>query len=197
MKLKWLFLFFILGFPVSIYIFLQGFGENKFEVQVYYETGIDEPIGECSQVSGQFEVPGYQDFDTTFDTNTEGIVVYDPGTPNCDSCQYKINNLLSLSDKFKEWNDFKIVSLVQGDQTGLYPDSDGNWNVVTSKGKLIEFVNCGLNLEIPSISDNRITKNGVVVLVDRMKRIRGYYNVFDRKESDRLAVELEILRIGN
>ncbi len=196
MKFKWLFLFFILGFPVSIYLFLQGFGENKFNVPVYYEMGINEPIGDCSKVTGQFIVPNYKKFDTTFDDTIEGVVVYDLGTPNCDSCQFKINNLLSLSDKFRKWEGFKIFSILNADQTGLYPDSGANWKVVTNtQNDILKFTRCGLNLEIPSIKDNRITRNGVVVLVDQQQRIRGYYNVFDRKESDRLGVELEILRI--
>jgi len=196
MKLKWLFLFFILGFPVSIYLFLQGFGDNQFDVEVFYKTGINQPIGGCQKTTEQFRVPNYNQYDSSFDDSIEGVVVYDLGTPNCDSCQFKINNLMSLSDKFRKWSDLKIFSIVNSAQTGIYPNSSANWKVVTNtQNTLLEFARCGLNIEIPAIKGNRITKNGVVVLVDQQQRIRGYYNVFDRKESDRLGVELEILRI--
>lgn len=195
MNMKWFFLFFLLGLPVGIYLFLQGFGENRFDVPVYYQNGIENPIGNCESGTGQFIVPEYQFFDTSFSKRIEGTIVFDLGTPDCDSCQFKINNLLSVSSKFKGWEEFSITSLLGSSSPGLYPENGSNWFVHLSPGAdMAGFSNCGLNLKPSVVEGGKIMRNGVVVLVDEKRRIRGYYNLFDRKEADRLVVELGILK---
>ncbi|MFY0654135.1 MAG: hypothetical protein JXQ96_19010 [Cyclobacteriaceae bacterium] len=195
MKLKWLFLGILLGLPVGIYLFLQGFGNNRFEVPVFYEKGIDTPIGSCQDSKSLFKVPTTIQLDHPILVDQKKLTVFDVGTPNCDSCQFKINNMVSVLDRFRNWEGLTVVSIVNGAEVGLYPDSKKDWQVHTSEDgkKVINFANCVLNLEVSSI-DDEVIKNGRVVLVDNQQRIRGYYNVFDRKESDRLAVEIEILR---
>lgn len=195
MKVKWIFLFFLLGLPVGIYLFLQGFGENRFDVPVYYQNGIENPIGNCESGTGQFIVPNYQSFDSSFSKRIEGITVFDLGTPDCDSCQLKTNNLLSVSAKFREWKEFHIESIVGGNSKGLYPTDIPNWSVHLSRNaSLLDFANCGLNFEPSEVVGNKILGNGIVVLIDGELQIRGYYNLFDRKEADRLVVELGILK---
>lgn len=195
MKVKWVFLFFLLGLPVGIYLFLQGFGENRFDVPVYYQNGIENPIGNCEPGMGQFIVPEYQSFDSSFSKRIEGFTVFDLGTPDCDSCQFKINNLLSVSAKFQGWKEFHIESIVDDSSHGLYPTDIPNWSVhLAQNARLLDFANCGLNFEPSHVVENKILGNGVAVLIDGKHRIRGYYNLFDRKEADRLVVELGILK---
>jgi hypothetical protein len=88
-----------------------------------------------------------------------------------------------------------MYSLIEGENSGSYDNPNINWSVYNSSTKqLTEMANCVLNLDLIHSDQQRINKNGVVVLVDDKRRIRGYYNVFDRKEADRLAIELEIIR---
>ena len=195
MNFKWIFLFFILGLPICIYLFLQSFGKNKFYVPIYYEQGIVEPIGSCISTSGQFKVPVLTEFEGMSGKDASGITILDISSSNCDSSQHKLNNLYSLWDRYKDWNEFSIQSLVEVETEGLYTQSKPGWCIYYgSTIALKELANCGLNLELVHATESHINKNGMVVLIDDQRRIRGYYNVFDRKETDRLAVELEILR---
>jgi protein SCO1/2 len=195
MKLKWIFLFFILGLPVCIYLFLKSFGENKFDVPIFYEDGITNPVSSCSDTSSPFEVPSLIRYDSAFQIVISGLTILDIGTSSCDSCRQKINNLLSVWDRYKDFKDFKMYSLIEGENSGSYDNPNINWSVYNSSTKqLTEMANCVLNLDLIHSDQQRINKNGVVVLVDDKRRIRGYYNVFDRKEADRLAIELEIIR---
>ena len=47
------------------------------------------------------------------------------------------------------------------------------------------------------VSVDTVDKKTLGVLVDKERRIRGYYNLRDREENDRLAVELKIIRDNN
>ena len=195
MNFKWIFLFFILGLPVCIYFFLQAFGDNKFDVPVFYQEGISEPIGNCSGTSGSFIVPNLNKYDSSFQIDIKGLTVLDIGTTTCDSCQQKINNLLSLWDKYENLENFNIHSILEGKGRGSYASPNIEWKVYNSPTPaLMELANCGLNLELIHSDEQKINKNGMVVLVDGQRRIRGYYNIFDQKETDRLVVELEIIR---
>jgi hypothetical protein len=35
--------------PIGIFIFLKFFGKNEFSIPVYYETGVDNPPGNCKR----------------------------------------------------------------------------------------------------------------------------------------------------
>lgn len=195
MKFKWIFLFFILVLPVCIYLFLKSFGDNKFDVPVFYEEGIANPVSSCvDDRSGPFEVPALIKYDSAFQIDISGLTILDIGTSSCDSCQQKINNLLSVWDKYKNLKDFNMYSVIEGENRGSYANPDVHWNLYNSStNQLTEMANCGLNLDLIHSDGKKINKNGVVVLVDGKRRIRGYYNVFDRKETDRLAIELAII----
>ena len=195
MNFKWIFLFFILGLPVCIYLFLKAFGDNKFEVPVFYEEGVTNPVSLCTDTSSPFKVPSLIKYDSAFQIDISGLTILDIGTSTCDSCRQKVNNLLSLWDRYKEFTDFRMYSLIEGESRGSYDNPNIDWDVYNSSTKqLTEMANCGLNLDLIHFDQQRINKNGVVVLVDGQRRIRGYYNVFDIKETDRLSIELEIVR---
>ena len=195
MKFKWIFLFFLLGLPVSVYLFLQGFGANKFEVPVFYQDGVKSPISDCQFGSGQYKVPVLSGFDSTLRLNPSKFTIIDIGSPNCDSCQYKINNLISILDKFRNWDELRITSILQKGSFELYSNSNKNWDLITStKLDFQELANCVLNFGLEVDQNGNVLRNGIVVLLDDLRRIRGYYNIFDQEEADRLAVELEILK---
>ena len=45
-----------LGLPALIFVFLKLFGENSFEVPVYYIQGVDKSMDGCSFPPGQYHV---------------------------------------------------------------------------------------------------------------------------------------------
>ncbi len=195
MSYKWIFLFLLLGFPVSIYLFLQGFGENKFTVPVFYAEGIPDSVAVCEPTQVPFFVSDFTSSKAGTIPLPKGVVAVDLGTAACDSCQIKVNNLAAVYDKYKSWEPFHMVSLVAGEQGQYYPRSYGKWQIhAVDRVEWLEYGRCGLNIPLKTGQQEPVEKNGTVVLVDENRQIRGYYNVFDRKESDRLIVELEILK---
>jgi hypothetical protein len=57
------------------------------------------------------------------------------------------------------------------------------------QAKVLDLAQCGFGLEITPEARPLNT----IVLVDGQKRIRGYYDIADPKEADRLELEIRIL----
>lgn len=169
--IKWSFLFLLIALPVSIYVFLQTFGENKFKIPVYYENGISDPSIGCSLLKGQHFVPYIDASDE--ETNKE-IVIFNVGGVNEALKIQKSNNLLMLYDKLDDWENVEYQDITFGSE------------------ELLNFARCGLNLKNIDLLDS-IILNDTLVLVDSERRIRGYYGVLDRVEVDRLITEVNIL----
>lgn len=172
--IKWLFLFMLIALPVSVYVFLQAFGENKFTIPIYHEEGITDIVTGCNQNLGQHIVPAFVENDSISTQNLIGIVIYNIGDVDKAQELDKSNNLLMLDEKLDVWNNV------------VYQD-------LTSKtDELVKFANCGLVLRNIEVVGDYI-KNDTLVLVDNQRRIRGYYSVLDRVEVDRLITEVNVL----
>ncbi len=172
--IKWVLLFLVLGLPVCIYVFLRTFGVNKFEIPIFYQNGIDNRVEGCNETSGQYLLPSIHDFDTAIDANIEGAVLYNIGTVAKKDQLNKSNNLILLEEKLDSWQSL-------------------NYQVINLKSEeLLEFYRCGLNLNA-TFSEDSLIINNLLVLIDEQRRIRGYYDVLERKEMDRLIIEIDIL----
>jgi protein SCO1/2 len=172
--IKWLFLFLLIALPVSVYVFLQAFGDNKFTIPIYYEKGITDIVTGCDQTLGQHIVPAFVENDSISTQYLNGIVIYNIGDVDKAQELEKSNNLLMLNEKLDVW---KHV---------VYEDLTNN------KDELVKFANCGLILRHIEVVHDYI-KNDTLVLVDNQGRIRGYYGVLDRVEVDRLITEVNVL----
>ena len=182
MNLKWLFLFLLIGLPVGIYLFLQSFGDNHFDIPIYFENGL-EPIEGCALDTNQSQYAVEFFFDGENDIEQSKAIVYGSKIGKSQNVR---TNLLTLLNR-QAGTDMLYISLVSDSLKLL---EFGNYNhaiTVFDSLHIIEpFIRCGLRVN----SNNSST----LVLVDKNRRVRGYYDPSELKEVDRLNTELEILR---
>ncbi|PIB36489.1 hypothetical protein BFP72_14320 [Reichenbachiella sp. 5M10] len=193
--MKWIksiVLVFVLFVPGALYLFLQGFGENKFSIPVYYESGLDT-LTACGQVMVpmQYRVDG-SDLIDSLGRNT--ATLYDFGVMSNPDFQSIRNNMMSFLMKFREENRIQLLSFyttdtltydVKGYDRLVYVRTDSQW--------LQSFAACQLIAGELHIEDDYLSQPAQLVLVDDQQRIRGYYNPRDLEEIDRLNTEIHIL----
>jgi len=115
--LKRSFLFILLVVPVVLYLFLQFFGENRYEeIPVFYESGITSTLESCDFGPGQHFVPDFsfinQDKETIDQSILEGhISVVDFFFTSCpDICPRMSDQMSRIQEAFKENPQVKILS---------------------------------------------------------------------------------------
>jgi len=172
---KILFLIAALIIPSMVYIFLRGFGDNKFEIPVYYSKGVK--IEGCGVNSDSTHLVKFEHY------KLEGSqLFYFPQWVNSKEFYRQCKRIQN-----KPYN----VTFIAISDTTLQNEL-GNTLVVADKAYLYKIANCGLvfgqEVAITSPIYNQL------VLVDAKKRIRGYYDGADLEDMDRLDVELDILR---
>jgi len=172
--LKSLILGAVLIFPILIFLFLKKFGENKFEVPVYYEEGVVYEEGDCQPVTGKYVVPeilpghSWEGVLTLICFREEewdrGGEEYKQLTRICDQISDRAVHFFRVAGKAH--SPMQCIRDIRADKTDIE-----NWK------------KCGLVLK----------EDSQVVLVDEKGRVRGYYDLGDREEADRLLVEVEII----
>nr|WP_238354328.1 hypothetical protein [Fulvivirga marina] len=160
----------MLAIPLAIFMFLRIFGENQFDIPVYYTDGVDKSYVGCSYADGQFLVP---------DSLTNGEVSLfmffkNNETYNLKELNNQLNRLMELYA-----GDTPKVSIFAADSLSGVSRLD-----ITSlpKQSIWSIMTCAF------VTD---TYNQFI-LVDAEGRIRGYYDT-DLGEMDRLVVEIKIL----
>lgn len=161
--------------PSLIYIFLRGFGDNKFEIPVFYEEGIS--IVGCNSESNATHLVQFEAYDM------QGAQLFyfpqwvdsDEFYRQCDRIKAKQPNI-----SFTAIADTTLLSAL------------GNVLVVSDEIHLYQIANCALiwgqEMAISKPIYNQL------VLVDKKKQIRGYYLGNELEEMDRLDIELDILK---
>lgn len=200
---KLFFLLILLATPVVIYLFLQLFGDNYYEVPVYYEV-IPEDTLNCHFPSGPHKVSGFAAQDLTGDSVqvdlSGGLTVLAFLSAVCeDTCLQKFNQLARVQGIFQEEQRVRIVTLVTGElpaDGGSFapsgPAIGASWQFVQlDDDRLKNFITCQLVM-----SDSPESLH-TMVLIDKNGRIRGYYNGLDLEETDRLVLEVRILLYEN
>lgn len=162
--------------PISIFIFLKTMGKNEFAVEPFYQQGVITVSSECGP---QYQTPyvvqqavlthiNWRDKDslTLYIFNAEKEMTGEVSRRMADKLATNEFRAYVLTADSIEFSKKYALPVVLKD-------------VVT----LDQLKECMFILE-PG-------KNAV--LVDRQRRIRGYYDLSDREELDRLAVELTII----
>ena len=189
MNKKSILLFLVIGLPVVIFLFLKAFGNNEFRIPVYYEQGLGDSL----------KTP-------CLDRSTEQYIVNNPALPlgvlkvvhfermDGPVLKTRLEELERVQDVFIDVNNVQLFTNLNGASIKRKDISDYD--------KRIQFLDQFWKVnEIDSVSwaglkycdvamsplDNR------VVLVDEENKIRGYYNILEREETDRLILELRIL----
>lgn len=190
---KGVFLFLLIALPVLIFLFLKFFGRNEFTIPVYYEEGITDSLATpcLEQTNIQYVVKNnlieMGEIDIVHFERMDGPVL-----------KTRLEELERVQDVFASDESIKLktflnqetikaTDITDYDQRILFNENFWKINALDSSSwshlKMCDMVMSEL--------DNR------VVLIDKENRIRGYYNILEREETDRLILELRILKTDN
>lgn len=162
--------------PVGIFLFLKTMGKNEFAVEPYYETGvINRPI-ECGAVDNKpYKIPDAVLNDLLWSAS-DSLVLYIIDEKVFD--EQDVSLQLEGLYKHNELRKWKIVS------DSSFRKTEQFFKILErDKVTIDQLKDCFFIME----------ENKNAVLIDRLKRIRGYYDLSDRKEVDRLVVEIKII----
>lgn len=190
MRKKSAFLFLLIALPVLIFLFLKFFGRNEFTIPVYYQKGLGDSLTTpCLDKSREQYVVRNMEVDM----GKINIVHFE--RVDGPVLKTRLEELERVQDVFQNDADIELTTYLNGSSISLKDITDYNkriqfvdqfWKI--SQLDSADWANlkyCGMAM---TNLDNR------VVLVDKQNRIRGYYNIIEREETDRLILELRILK---
>jgi protein SCO1/2 len=206
----------ILLVPVVIFLFLKTFGNNKYDIPVFFENGVEDPLSECNMVeSGQHYIPDF----TLMDQNNQirgkkemsgKITIVDFFFTSCPSiCPIMSTELERVDDAFRNDDEIQIFSIsidpeydtpeVLFEYAERHMATPGKWFFLTGDKSLIyDLARCGFIL--PTIDGEgqpeEFVHSDKFVLIDGQGRIRGYYSGTNREDVDKLILETKILLHG-
>ena len=179
-------LFVALLLPVVIFLFLKLFGENKFDIPVYYQNQ-EEIVSDISCVNANIKAPYIVDLFNAdlfkgpmlnqIKDDQIILLAYFDSKDNSD-LSYKIKR---LQERLGE--DYQMILFVD---SLVDEDFSSQLLINTEVEYVASFWKCAL------LNDDYHQW----VLLDTQKRIRGYYDSSE-KEMDRLIVEMAILIKNN
>jgi protein SCO1 len=158
--------------PAAIFVFLKLFGDNRFQIPVFYQQEAPLLSEDCPDVSLPYTV---EDSRIPMEALPEGfseLITFYPSA--CEDCKELQNQLRRITEIF----DTKPLRSVW---LGEAPVVEGLLRVSADSARFLQ--QCVLFLPQGNTS----------VLLDAKRRIRGHYNLMDREEADRLIVEIKIL----
>ncbi len=191
----------LLAVPVLLYLFLRNFGQNHYEVPVYYQDGVaatDCPANDSIHTIPSFSLQQADDSQRLDETDLDNRItaVYLFSMP-CDSaCQQVMEELARVQDVFEKEETVQLlaVSSSEADVPGLkslaqkFNSRPARWKFLTGSPEAVQMLRqCGLVL------DQQKEVVQPVVLIDGERKIRGYYTGTDAAEIDRLVLEIRIL----
>jgi protein SCO1 len=211
--LKILYLFLILLIPVVIYLFLQAFGRNHYDLEIFYQDGVGSSnFNQCDFGPGQHYIPNFgltnhKNEVVSLDTYQNQLKVVDFFFTSCPTiCPRMSNELTRVQNAYKNDDRVKILSFtvdptydspeVLDEYASRYEVNPNRWHMITGeKEEIYQLARCGflLPVEDGDGSPDDFIHSPMFVLVDKEQRIRGYYNGTQREEVDRLILEINVL----
>lgn len=190
MRKKSAFLFLLIALPVLIFLFLKFFGRNEFTIPVYYQKGLGDSLSTpcLDRARQQYVVK-----DGLVNEGVINIVHFE--RLDGPVLKTRLEELERVQDVFFNDAEIELTTYLNGSSIVTKDITDYNrriqfldnfWRI--NQLDSLSWANlkyCGMAM---SNLDNR------VVLVDKQNRIRGYYNIMEREETDRLILELRILK---
>lgn len=195
--------------PVALFIFLKVFGKNEYRLKIFNPVSSD-----CARISEDtmHRIPNFsfvsQSGKTITQKDFEGkIYVAEFFFTRCpDICKVMTSELSRVQDIFKEYPDVKILSYsvdplgdsVQvlkeyAEQNNIDPNF---WTLLTGdKQQIYQQAQCAYFIPVQTGTDGKIdfVHSDKLILIDKEKRIRGYYSGTSRDEVDRLITEIQVL----
>ena len=162
-------LFFIILTPLFISLFLHNFGNNKFDVPIYYQEKFSKKLS-CSN---QIDFPYFLISDSILEIGKKlKIIDVRFNDKNDVFTNNQIKRLLS-NELFLDIYSISSHKLDLGWKTINFTFSDLN-----------KYVKCKLLYN---------TNSSFIILIDELGRVRGYYNSNSEDEFERLSAEIKIL----
>ena len=170
MKVKYFILFLTILAPVLIYVFLESFGSNKYEIPVYYSEGVTSEYCEI-RTSEPYTLKV-----------TQTTLFYAHSSKN-----NFIGTILKEMVRIESKTKVRIVGLEDLNEAKISHTSGVEYKGMLPT-ELVDYLSC--KLLVYNESQNIYN---YLVLVDNDGGIRGYYNSGDFADYDRLFAELDIL----
>lgn len=190
MRKKSAFLFLLIALPVLIFLFLKFFGRNEFTIPVYYQEGVGDSLSTpCLDKSKE----QYVIKNMLVEDGKINIVHFE--RLDGPVLKTRLEELERVQDVFYNDAEIGLTTYLNGASISSKDITDYNrriqfkeqfWTI--SELDSVDWAGLKYCGTVMSNLDNR------VVLVDKFNRIRGYYNIMEREETDRLILELRILK---
>jgi protein SCO1 len=207
----------ILLVPVLIFMFLKNFGNNTYDIPIYYENGVDNPFLECPIAdTTQHHIPDFtlvnQRNEAVGSAEMKGkITVVDFFFTSCPSiCPVMSSEMERVNDMFREEPNLQIFSIsidptydtpeILQEYANKHKAKAGKWDFLTGdKEEIYQLAKCGFilpTLDGMGVPDD-FAHSDKFVLIDEQGRIRGYYSGTNREDVDLLVLEAKVLLYGN
>jgi len=199
---KYIILLITISFPVLLYLFLRFYGQNEYDLPYFFKDGVEvceaaEPIRlsnfDLNRTGSETKTVA------TFFKGQTNIVLFPNAQLDNQPLKNELNRAMAtFADRLK----IDLHAFVSEDSSENRTEIKLNQQTIKyhilGADRFQFFQECLLGLPTPDIGydhpfEDRIDKARTVVLLDDSAYIRGYYDVFETKEVDRLVLELEIL----
>lgn len=188
----------LLLLPVLVYLFLRLFGNNQYNIPIFYENGVDTTFTDCEFQPEAFKVPEFELLllnDEKYSSNeqlTNKVIYVTQSIEDANSKLIK-NNLLRVQSSMSNWETIEFLMITQHRD---YDDTESGSIKMANANPIYlnQLARCGLVIDFDATSK---TVNKTIVVVDAKNQIRGYYNGIGDEEIDRLLVELRILKANS
>ena len=181
----------IIAFPIALIFFFQFFSEGRYDIPIYYQKGVRlDTLMKTACI--EREAQQYYVMNSLLMKNIHRIIHFErfdgPVLKTRLEELERVQNAHSMEDRVKLLSFINSSTMMAGEVTDYSPRVhfyEPFWKIKgldSAAWARLKF--CDL---VMSKLDNR------VVLVDSKNRIRGYYNIMEREETDRLIAEVSIL----
>ncbi len=189
MNKKAVLLFLTIGLPVVIFLFLKGFGNNQYTIPVLYEQGLGDSLSTpcLDQKKQQYVVNN--------ELIPEGMKIIHFERLDGPVLKTRLEELERVQDVFYNDEDISLNTFVNANTISVTDIQDYDQRIQFLDGfwKKSELDSTSwANLKYCAMAMTNLDNR--VVLIDKKNRIRGYYNILEREETDRLILELRILK---
>ncbi len=200
----------LLAVPACLYLILAKTGKNQYKIQVFNPKSEFCPPPTSGDT--MHRVPPFrlisQDGKTITDKDFEGkIYVADFIFTRCPSiCPVMTSELTRVQEAFRGNPDVKIISHSIDPQydsiqvlkaySQKHSADNSQWSFVTGDStQIYNLAKCGYFMAIQKSPDSRLVfdHSDKLILIDKQRRIRGFYAGTKSEEVDRLILEIQIL----
>ncbi|MCG8340586.1 MAG: hypothetical protein MI674_04955 [Cytophagales bacterium] len=186
--------------PILFYLFLQFFGENQYTLPIYYQDNINKELPNSDFQDSQYTIPDFSLKDLQGNVKDqsllEGHITLVCFANGSNTLAMIFDDLLKISQAFKDEKKLQLFIIAsEEDSLGemfmsfskYYLTDNHPWLFLQGSSQAIaDLASCSCMLEVGIHSP-------FLVLVDSLKRMRGYYTTWGERAMKQLKTELYIL----